>query len=70
MVDGNGRPLGLLARNDLITALKERGPQARVAEVMTGSLPTVSNGRCLDEAFRLLQEQSAPAVGVVDAAAG
>jgi Zn-dependent protease/CBS domain-containing protein len=68
VVDGNGRPLGLLARNDLIRALKERGPQAPVAEVMTGSIPTVSNRRSLDEAFRLLQEQSAPAVGVVDAA--
>jgi CBS domain-containing protein len=27
----------------------------------------VNNRRCLDEAFRLLQEKSAPAVAVVDA---
>jgi Zn-dependent protease/CBS domain-containing protein len=67
VVDGTGRPVGLLARNDLIRALKERGPQAPVAEVMTANIPTVSNRRSLDEAFRLLQEQSAPAVGVVDA---
>ena len=61
-----GRPVGLLARNDLIRALKERGPHARVADAMTSNIPTVNNRRCLDEAFRLLQEKSAPAVAVVD----
>ena len=35
---------------------------------MTLRIPTVNKNRCLDEAFRLLQEKSAPAVGVVDAA--
>jgi CBS-domain-containing membrane protein len=35
---------------------------------MTGRIPTVSNRRCLDEAFRLLQEKSVPAVGIIDAA--
>ena len=34
---------------------------------MTVSIPTVNKNRCLDEAFRLLQEKSVPAVGVVDA---
>jgi len=68
VVDGQGRPLGVLGRNDLIRALKERGPDARVADAMTVSIPTVNKNRCLDEAFRLLQEKSAPAVGVVDAA--
>jgi Zn-dependent protease/CBS domain-containing protein len=68
VVDGDGRPLGVLGRNDLIRALKERGPNARVADAMTGRIPTVSRSRCLEDAFRLLQEKSAPAVGVVDAA--
>jgi len=68
VVDGNGRPLGVLGRNDLIRALKERGPNARVADAMTGRIPTVSRSRCLEDAFRLLQEKSVPAVGVVDAA--
>ena len=34
---------------------------------MTRNIPIVNNRRCLDEAFRLLQEKSAPAVAVVDA---
>ena len=30
-------------------------------------MPTIGHRACLDEAFRVLQEKSAPAVGVVDA---
>ena len=67
VVDGAGRPVGLLARNDLIRALKERGPDAQVAEAMTGHIPILSHRSCLDEVFRVLQEKSAPAVGIVDA---
>ena len=68
VIDGAGRPLGVLGRNDLIRALKERGPDAPVGDAMTVSIPTLNKNRCLDEAFRLLQEKSAPAVGIVDAA--
>jgi Zn-dependent protease/CBS domain-containing protein len=68
VVDGAGRPVGVLVRNDLIRALKERGPDAKVADAMTAQIPTLGHRHCLDEAFRLLQEKSAPAVGIVDAA--
>ncbi len=67
VVDGQGRPVGVLARNDLIRAMKERGPDAHVADAMTARIPTVSHRSCLEEAFRLLQEKSVPAVGVTDA---
>jgi stage IV sporulation protein FB len=67
VVDADGRPVGVLGRTDLIKALKERGPDARVAEAMTSPLPFVSHRGWLDDAFRVLQEKSAPAVGVVDA---
>lgn len=67
VVDAAGRPVGLLARNDLIRALKERGPNATVADTMTGAMPTLGHRHCLDEAFGLLREKSAPAVGIVDA---
>jgi len=68
VVDGSGRPVGVLARNDLIRALKERGAVAHVGDAMSDRIPTVGNRSCLEDAFRLLQEKSAPAVGVVDAA--
>jgi stage IV sporulation protein FB len=66
VVDGLGKPVGLLGRGDLIRALKQLGPDARVAEAMTADLPTIGHRRPLDEAFRALQEKSAPAVAVVD----
>jgi len=67
VTDTDGRPIGVLGRDNLIRALKQRGPEARVAEAMTTPIPTVSHRGCLDEAFRLLQDGEAPAVAVVDA---
>ena len=67
VVDGAGKPVGLLGRGDLIRTLKERGPDAHVGEAMSTTVPTLGHRRCLDEAFRILQEKSAPAVAVVDA---
>jgi Zn-dependent protease/CBS domain-containing protein len=67
VVDGTGRPAGVLGRSDLIRALKQFGPDARVADVMTSPVPTVGHRACLEEAFQILQEQATPAVGVVDA---
>jgi stage IV sporulation protein FB len=63
----NGRLVGLLGRGDMIKALKQLGPQTPLSEVMTRDIPTIGHRACLDEAFRLLQTKSAPAVGVVDA---
>ena len=67
VVDAAGKPAGLLTRSDLIRALKERGPEGRVADAMSSPVSTVGHRRCLEDAVRLLQEKSAPAVAVVDA---
>jgi Zn-dependent protease/CBS domain-containing protein len=67
VVDDAGKPVGVLGRSDLIRALKELGPDARVADAMSTTVPTIGQRRCLEEAFRMLQEKSAPAVAVVDA---
>lgn len=67
IVDGTGRLVGLLGRNDMIKALKELGPDARVADAMTRDVPVVGARHHLDDAFKILQEKSAPAVGVNDA---
>jgi CBS domain-containing protein len=34
---------------------------------MSSTLPAIGHRRCLDEAFRILQEKASPAVAVVDA---
>jgi stage IV sporulation protein FB len=67
VVDGAGKPVGLLDRNGIVRALREAGPNARVGEVMSGVLPTVPARSCLADALKLLQEKAAPAVAVVDA---
>jgi CBS domain-containing protein len=56
-----------LGRSDIIRALKERGPDARVADAMSSTVPAIGHRRCLDEAFRMLQEKASSAVAVVDA---
>ena len=66
VVDPDGKPVGLLGRGDLIRALKQLGPDARVADVMTTKVPSVGQRSCLDEALGLLQEKAAPAVAVID----
>jgi len=65
--DAASRLVGVLSRGDMIRALKQLGPDARVADAMTADVPTVGHRACLEEAVRLLQEKSAPAVGVTDA---
>jgi len=66
VVDDAGRPVGVLGRSDLIRAIKSLGPDARVADAMNANLPTISYRVTLEQAFKLLQQKSAPAVGVTD----
>jgi len=68
VVDDGHRLVGLLDRDGMIRALKTLGPNARVAQAMATDVPTVGARSRLEDAFRILQEKSAPAVGVVDVA--
>jgi Zn-dependent protease/CBS domain-containing protein len=67
VIDEARKPVGLLARADLIRALKQLGPDARVKDAMSAAFPQVSSRGTLEEALRVLQEKQAPAVAVVDA---
>jgi Zn-dependent protease/CBS domain-containing protein len=66
VVDATGHLVGLLDRSHMIRALKQLGPDARVGDVMTTEVPTIGHRQTLEEAFRILQAKSAPAVGVTD----
>jgi CBS domain-containing protein len=46
----------------MIRALRERGPDAPVMEVMRRDIPVVDEGRPLEEALRLMQAGILPAV--------
>ncbi len=68
VVDGAHRLVGLLGRGEMIRALRQLGPDAVIADAMMTEIPTMGHRGRLEEAFRMLQEKSKPAVGVVDAA--
>ncbi|HVZ51123.1 MAG TPA: site-2 protease family protein [Pseudolabrys sp.] len=68
VVDGAGKPVGLLGRGDLIRAIKTLGPDARVADAMNVDMPVVTYRATLEQTFKLLQEKQAQAVAVTDAA--
>jgi Zn-dependent protease/CBS domain-containing protein len=68
VVDSGRRLIGLLGRAEIIKALRQLGPTAPVNAAMVKEIPAIERGHRLEEAFRILQEKSVPAVGVVDLA--
>lgn len=66
IVDGAGRLRGVLTRDAMIKALKEKGAQTPVLEVMQTDVPTVPARAKLDTALRSLMEKGGPVVGVTD----
>jgi Zn-dependent protease/CBS domain-containing protein len=66
VVDGQRRPLGVLTADDLLRGLREKGPAAPVGSVMRTDLPRAHARSPLDEAMKLVQAGTAPAVAVVD----
>lgn len=64
VVDGAGRLRGVLTRDDMIRALRDRGPETPVLEVMRADIPVIDQRRNLEDALRLMQESRLPAVGV------
>jgi Zn-dependent protease/CBS domain-containing protein len=66
VVDSEDRLLGVLTRDRLIAALKQKGSTAAVADVMQRDLPTVRADEPFDKAFQLMQESAFPALPVVD----
>jgi CBS domain-containing protein len=66
-VDDAGKPVGVLGRGDLIRAIKTLRPDARVTDAMIANMPVIGHRATLEQAFKLLQQKQAPAVGVTDA---
>ena len=66
VVDGAGKLRGVVTRDTMIKALKERGPDAPVLEIMETNVPTVQARASLESAVKALTELSKPVVGVID----
>lgn len=67
VVDAQGRPVGMLCREDMIRALAEHGPHVTVGEVMQTEVPAVSRSDMLNRALPRMRQGRHAAVPVVDA---
>lgn len=66
VVDGAGKLRGVLTRDAMIRALKDKGPDTPAIEVMQADVPTVPARAMLESGIKLLNESRAPALGVTD----
>jgi Zn-dependent protease/CBS domain-containing protein len=65
VVDGAGRPRGLVTRDALIPALRGGGPTSPVLEIMTHDIPTVRDWEPLENALAALNRAKAPALFIL-----
>ena len=66
-VVSNGRLMGILGRRELVSGLREHGPQAPVSSAMRADLTPAEAGAPLEETFQAMQAAGVPAVPVVEA---
>jgi stage IV sporulation protein FB len=66
VVDGAGRPRGLVTRDNLIPALRDGGPATPVLEVMAREIPTIGAQEPLERGLVVLSTTRAPALFVLD----
>jgi Zn-dependent protease/CBS domain-containing protein len=67
VLDGAGRPRGLLTRDGLIVALRQGGPATPVLDVMARDLPAATPSEPFDTALARLNQSKAPALFILDA---
>jgi Zn-dependent protease/CBS domain-containing protein len=68
VVDGSGKLVGVLGRADIVRGTEKSGPDTRVQDAMMTDVLTISSRATLEQAVRLIQENSVAAVGVLDIA--
>ncbi len=67
VVDHFGKPVGLLTRDALLAALRERPREASVMDAAQAPVPSVRISDRLDDGLREMTRAGAPAISVVDA---
>ena len=68
ILDGVGKPIGLLTRDRILAALHQHGGSFPAAEAMRADIPAVAETSDLDDALRLMEAQSLPALLAIDRA--
>ena len=64
VIDAESRMQGIVTRDALIEALRDRGGSTPVAEFMVKDVPVVTGTARLDNVLQMLQQKSARAVAV------
>lgn len=67
VVDGMGKMIGLLTRNQILQDLHDSGGEMPVVDAMRTDIPALGERSGLDDALRLIEEQQLPAVAIADA---
>jgi Zn-dependent protease/CBS domain-containing protein len=65
VVDGAGRPRGLVTRDALIPALRSGGPGSPVLDIMTRDIPSIRSSEPLETAMAVLNRAKAPALFIL-----
>ena len=66
VIDPDGTLRGIFTRSELVTALRESGPEASVLGVMRGDFPIVHPRTPFDEAFQMMQQSGTTVLPVTD----
>jgi Zn-dependent protease/CBS domain-containing protein len=66
VLDQDERLLGIVTREQLLSALRTRGGDVEITEVMHGNVPVLRPNDGLDQAFKKMQQAGEPALPVVD----
>lgn len=66
VVDGEQKLLGVLTRDGLLRALREKGTSVFAVDCMQRDLPVIEETASLDEAFRKMQSHSTQVIPVCD----
>ena len=67
VIDGHGKPVGLLVRENLIACLKDKTRDAPLADCVQMPVPTVRLAQPLAEAMQQMRSSGSPAISVIDA---
>jgi stage IV sporulation protein FB len=66
VVKTDGTILGIITRDDMLAAYRDRGSECPVTEVMQTNVPKVSDSTPLEKALQQMQECACPALAAVD----
>ncbi len=66
VVDPDGTLRGIFTRSELVTALRESGPETSVLSVMRENFPIVHPRTPFESAFQMMQQSSSPVLPVTD----